>query len=441
MLLLFRVNHYSRQSIGLASMTGCLRAVAISSCVFGWSLVGVASLLLFVDKAIAAEWYASSRLEQQFEIDDNVGLNTRSDQQVSAWGSTSSVVANLGGRTPNLSVRLDSVLDFTVFPNENSLNSDDQYVALGGDYRTERSLFGLDGEFIRDTTRTSDVDDTGVFILDNDRRELYRIGPSWSYLASPLDTVNVSADYTNVHYPSSRTALRDYEQISGTVGWTHALTPRTQFLTSLSTSYYDSNASGSLESTVFQALVGGSHDFSERTRITALVGPQIVSQDIRGKPSCTVNVNPCPQGFTERFTDKNTDVGYAADAGISFQASERTSFEGQYTRTAEPSTSTGVLLERNNFRAYYRYEALERVAIDAAARYIMQDTLATGGETETRHFVSVEPGVRWRITEDLNLRCFYRFRWQKFDGDGGSGSSNAAFARITYELPELSTSN
>jgi hypothetical protein len=88
---------------------------------------------------------------------------------------------------------------------------------------------------------------------------------------------------------------------------------------------------------------------------------------------------------------------------------------------------------------------LEKVAVDVSARYSLQDSVGDsgdqdGGNSGKRDFLSFSPGVRWQLSENLNLRCSYRFRWQRFDNTGDTANSNAVFATLSYQLPGLSTS-
>jgi len=378
--------------------------------------------------ARAAEWYISTGITQDVEYDDNIGLSLTEDQVVSDTSFESAIRADAGVRTPNLRLYLDSLFNFTVFANEDQLNSNDQYITLGSEYQYGRSLWGVQGDFVNDTSRTSDIDNTGLFILDNLRRQIFRAGPSWSYELGPRDTIDTSATYTTVNYPSGR--LRDYDQVSGSLSYSHVLTPRTQLLGAVDAYYYDSNKFGSLDSQFVGVLLGGSHLLTETVSLSALVGPRVIGQQIRG-PGAT-------------SSDSSTDVGYIADARITYQPSDRTFLEGQYTRTTEPNSSTGALLNKDEFRLYGRYNLLEKVAIDLTARYFMQDSPTNVSEDRSRQYVSLRPGVRWRLLEDLSLNCFYQFRWQKYDQlqseDGTQGDSNAVYAKLSYDLPTLSSS-
>lgn len=406
-----------RRAIGRLSARAVALCAAVAFCVAAG-----------VPNARAAEWYVDTGVRQDVEYDDNIGLSLTSDQVVSDTSFESSIVANAGVNTPNLNIRLDSLFNFSVFVNQDQLNSNDQYITLGTDYTYGRSVWGVQGDFVHDTSRTSDVDATGLFILDNKSRFVYRAGPTWSYQLSPRDTLDTSATYTTVNYPSGD--LRDYDQVSGSVGYAHVLTPRTQVISALDAYYYDSNKFGSLDSQFVGLLLGGSHVLSKTLRLSALVGPRVVRQESRSS--------------TASSSESSTDVGYIADASITYEPTERTFFEGQYTRTTEPNTTTGALLNKDEFRLYGRYNLLEKVAIDLTARYFMQDSPTNVSEDRSRQYVSFQPGVRWRLLKELSLNCFYRFRWQKYDQlkseNGTQGDSNSVYARLSYDLPTLSTS-
>ncbi len=429
---LFRVSLCSSETLapGCFSRRRATRRVSSSALALA---AGVAFCVAGgVIDARAAEWFVSGEVRQDVEYDDNIGLDITSDEVVSDVGFTSSIVANAGASTPNLNIRLDTQFDFTVFPNEDQLNSNDQYVVVGSDYQYGRSLWGVEGQFVRDTSRTSDVNGTGEFLLDNKRREVFRLGPSWSYQLSPRNSLDTSATYTNVNYPNGTSeagdgaGLRDYEEYSGNVGFTHVWSPRTQLLASLGGSYYNSNKFGSLDNQVVGLAVGASHALTERIRVTATAGPYLAHQDSRDADQSS--------------SQSTTNVGYSADASIGYQAGERTFLEAQFTRSAEPNTSTGDLQDRNEIRLFGEHKILEKVAINLTSRYFVQDQISSDDSNATRQYASVQPGFSWRLIEDLSLNCYYRFRWQYLDDVDKSGDSNAVYARLIYDLPRLSTS-
>ncbi len=377
----------------------------------------------------ATEWYARGSLSQQGSFNDNFSLETRSDDADSEWQSNSSLSLNVGGRTPNLEVQLNSVLDYAYFPETSSLNSFDQAFNLNTTYQLERATLGLGADFVRDTTRTSDQEDTGLLIDENKRRELYRVGPNWAYQLSPLDSVNMYGDYTSVTRGTKE--LDSYSQFSGGFGWTRQLTARTQIQARFSGFHFNTGARGDRSTTLLGFEIGGTHDFSERLQASFFGGPRYAWLD------GTVRFGP--QGMRQRVSDNDVSAGYLLNANVRYQAGERTALRAEASRDVTPSSTTGIIRQTTSFGLFFDHQLLEKVATDISARYSIQENVA-GPRDLRRDYANVSPGVRWRISEDLSLRCSYRFRWQKYDESGETANSNAVFATLTYELPRLSAS-
>lgn len=373
----------------------------------------------------AVEWYTQSSLEQDFSYDDNIGLDTSGDQKRSEFGSTSTANLALGGRAPNMEVHLRSTFDYAAFPSDTSLNSDDQRVFLGASYFTERTVVGLEGGFVRDTTRTSDVDDTGRFILDNKRRELYQVGPTWTYQLTPRNSVNAFATYST--QSASTKDLDSFWQLNGGFGYSHRWSPRTVVEARASTLHFKTGAGGSRTTDSMNVQVGGSHDFSERWQASFFAGPSLTWTDDHERFG--------PQQARQRTSNSGTSLSYALNGNVSYQVAERTALLVDVSRGVTTGTTTASSQETTAVGLSLNHQLLEMVAVDASARYSFQDSVGgsgdqNGGDSGKRDFLSFSPGVRWRLNEDLTLRCSYRFRWQRYDNTGDTANSNAVFGPV-----------
>lgn len=378
--------------------------------------------------AEAAEWYLNSRARQDFSYDDNIGLRSANDEKISAFGETSSIGATIGGRSPSVDIGLDSVFNFTRFPSESSLNSNDQYFTLSSAFTGERLTAELDAQYIRDTTRTSDIEDTGLFILQNRRREVRRLAPKLAYQLTPMDEVSAEGDISDTYYPSGD--IRNFEQWGGTGTWTRSTSERTQLLASLSGFKVNSNDSGSQNTTYYAAQVGFGHVLTEKLRVRLVAGPTLA------------RVNFIFASGGVRFTNTDTSLGYGFDGTVDYQQDERLSLQGRVYRTVRPSSTTGVVLEETGFRASGRYALMQHVSLDLAALYVLRESVGQTDTSGRRDFVSVEPGLLWRLAENWDLRFAYRYRWQRFDDadEDPDASSNAVLGSLTYRLPPLSMS-
>jgi hypothetical protein len=392
-------------------------------------LIAVLRVILAAIRADAAEWYAHSNVSQQVSYDDNFDLATRSDEADSEWWSDSTASLNVGGRAPNLEVQFNSVFDYAYFPENSSLNSADQAFNLNTTYQLERATVGLGADFIRDTTRTSDVDDTGLFIRANKRRELYRLGPTWTYQLSPLESLNAYGDYSSVSYQTKD--LDGYSQITGGFGWTRQLTARTQIQTRLSGFHFHTGAHGGRETNFAGLEIGGTHLFSERWQASFFAGPRYVWMD--------GTVRYGPQGARQRVSDKDDSAGYVLSANVRYQAGERTALVADASRDVTPGTTNGIIQQTTAFGLFFNHQLLEKVALDLSGRYSIQENVG-GSDSLRRDYATVSPGVRWQLTQGLSLRCSYRFSWQRYEQSGETANSNAVFATLTYQLPRLSAS-
>jgi hypothetical protein len=395
-------------------------------------VVAAGSLLVAVvamtSSAEAAEWYLNSRARQDLSYDDNIGLRSANDEKIAAFGETSSIGAAIGGRSPSVDIGLDTLFNFTRFPSESRLNSNDQYFTLGSAYTGERLTAQLKAQYIRDTTRTSDIEDSGLFILQNRRREVRRLAPRLAYQLTPVDEVSVDGDISDTYYPSGD--IRNFEQWGGTGTWTKSIGERTQLLASLSGFKVNSNDSGSQNTTYYAAQVGFGHVLSEKLRVRLVAGPTLAR----------VNIVSSSAGF--RFASNDTTLGYGFDGTVDYRYHERLSLQGRMFRTVRPSSTTGVVLEETGFRASGRFALLQHVSLDLATLYLLREAVGETDPSGRRDFVSIEPALVWRLAEDWDLRLGYRYRWQRFDDadEDPDASSNAVLGALTYRLPPLSMS-
>lgn len=371
--------------------------------------------------AHAAEWYVRSGLSQAVDYDDNIGLSARKRQRTSAFSETSTIDLNLGGRSPTMQIDLASKFNFTQFPTEGRLNSNDQFLTLTSGYTGERVSFLLKGRYIRDTTRTSDIDGSGLFILQNTRRQLMEVAPEFAYRLTPLDQIKVSAGYTDITYPSGN--LRDYSQTSGRLGWVRALSPRTEMLANASALRVNSNSKGAQNSYIFGLLAGVHHVFSPQTEATLVAGPSLAQTDFVANANGT------------HAAERRTALGYILDANLAYTPTERWSFTGGVSRTVTPSTTTGVVEEVTSFHVASTYTVYPRVFADADILYLLQEDVGQANLSARRDYVAFEPGIRWQFAEDWELGLKYRFEYQTFDQGNTAARSNAVMMSVSYRLP------
>jgi hypothetical protein len=387
--------------------------------------------LLAAADARAAEWYLESELGQLFSYEENIGLDEDDTEggQVSGFNSTSSIGLTAGGRTPVLDISLASLFNFTLFPTQSELNSNDQYITLTGTRQGERWTAALTGQFIRDTTRSSDVEDSGNFILANKRREFYSIGPELSYKLTSTHQVSFSAYYNYNHYDTRE--IPDSANIGGQAGWAHNLSPRTQATANVYASKINSNdtVEGNDNSKYYTLLVGANHQFLPNLKAGLAVGPNIAQTDVVETQDGT------------RRSESEVTPGYSFAADVTYALEERLSFLGNFSRALTQSTTTGTLNEDTRVGIAASYQLFPNLFFDLPLTYVHREPVgdeAEDEEDEARDYAAVEPTLRWRLAPDWDFRLGYGFQWQQRDDSSGFG--NAVFAFLTYRLPRLAMS-
>ena len=173
------------------------RPAAILMAVF---LAGVAASGLSASVR-AAEWVVEGRAALRSEFDDNITLDP--DDELSDFSATFSPEMDIGGRSDNWDLFLNTRLDFARFTEEDFLDSEDIRVALESSYRTQLGVWELDAIFRRATTRTTELTDTGRLDVGAERID-FEILPSWSYILTPRDSIFLGAGWQRADFDALR---------------------------------------------------------------------------------------------------------------------------------------------------------------------------------------------------------------------------------------------
>lgn len=350
----------------------------------------------------AAEWSITTKVDQRFEFDDNARLRTAGSDVI--YGSTTSPESRYRYRSPTLDVNVFGRLDFSRF-NEDVFNTEDQELRTTSTYSTERGLFTLDAEFERDSTRTSEVDDTGNFETIATKLG-YSVNPSYSYQATQRDLLRVNFGYAGADYDTR--SFTGYKFFSAGAGWENLFSRSTTLSVSGTASRQDANNGTQSDSYVLQA--GVVHSFSPRLRVSGFAGPRYSEE--------------------KSSTSKETGIGVQFAAGVDYSYSPQTTISAQLSQSVAPS-SGGSSRERLTANVTANHRFLPRLAFSLAT-YFQDDSDPNANSTSSdRTFLSVSPQLRWQITQDWDLSASYRFRWQERN-QGAAATSNAVIVGLNY---------
>lgn len=352
--------------------------------------------------AIGDEWSLTGKIDQRFEFDDNARL--RSSGSDVLYGSTTSPEGRYRYRSPTLDFNVFGQLDFSRY-SESEFNTEDQELRSSTTYRTERGNFALDANLERDSTRTSEVNDTGNFETLATRLS-YNVRPSYSYQVSQRDLVRLNFDYTGVDYDTR--SFTSYRFYSAGAGWENTFSRQTTLSLNVNASHQD--AENATQSSFYALQAGAVHIISPRLQVSASAGPR----------------------FSESKSPIGTETGIGVQfaAGVDYSFSEQTTVSAAVSQSVSPSGG-GASRERRTVNILANHRFLPRLTFVLSAYFQDDSDPNANNTTSDRTFLSVSPRLRWQITEDWDLSASYRYRWQE-RGSSATASSNAAIVGLNY---------
>jgi len=158
----------------------------------------------------AKEIYIQPSINIKTEYDDNITLkDDRFDAlDTSAYGVITRAAAKLGVRSDRYDIALDNRVVINRYSSDFDLDSEDVFIDFTSNFNaTEKSIFSLSGNYTRDTTLTSELDEsgtgTGLVLQDNPVREQWSVSPNWTYLLSETQFLQANYSHYDVSYEES----------------------------------------------------------------------------------------------------------------------------------------------------------------------------------------------------------------------------------------------
>ena len=370
------------------------------------------AILVFPRVLPAAEWYAEPAVELTLTYNDNIFL--RRTAIVDTFGAILNLDANVGARTERNGISLDTRLQFNEYSNIDSLDTNNQFFNLASNYRTEQSAWRLDGFYHRDSTVTSELEDTGL-VQQNFRVIRSGIIPSWEHAFTDETSLRVSYGVLDIDYERAAVLAGlfdfDTQRLDGTL--THQLSPtRNVFLTVYG--FTQDVPQISSENDSYGAIAGFGHAFSETLRVTLGAGAY-------------------------RAKSKNTVVGIRLetdDTGTLFDASlekqfELTTFRITISQFVTP-TGQGNLQQRRQLGISWQRQLTPTLTLSIPVVAALSEP--TGGVRRDRKVFQVRPSLRWQVTQVWTFDASYRYVRSDTSGPDAV-ESNAVFATLRYNWP------
>lgn len=415
--------------------------------------------LALVESAMAAEYSAEPRVRITQEHDSNIRMTER--DRLSAMGTAAEAALLLKRRTEVSSQELDLRLRSTHY-NRSEFSSEDQYVRGAMRRVWERSSLSVLFNIDRDTTRDSEIIDTGV-ILGSDRRERYYIEPAWSYTLTERQLISFSGAAEATRYGNKRYVGYDYGH--ATLGWTWVSSERLSWFVQGTYSHYESKESRDLhfrspyippllfpfdftqsystESKTHGAQVGGEYQWSEQLSLTVLAG--------RSRSRNHYDIND-PQQVCPGFEGIGMPADYMGLIGLCGMRSsagntslwnatlqwngQRHQFLGSVLSQTQPSAD-GYLLESERVNVGWQYELTEkaRLLVDGTwgrNKALENSPLQLGANRSDRDFMDARVRYQHRLTEQWFIEADYRYRYSDRKVTRGSAESSMIMVGVRF---------
>ena len=344
-------------------------------------------IFCLTNAAFAGQVSLLSSLGVKEEYNDNVNFDR--ENEIDDYITTISPAFKLGYSTALFDINAETILDFLLYHYEPDLNEENQEYNLDAAYRmTERLTLSGDFSYIKDTTLDSELEDTGIVNVRENRRR-YDSGGGMVYEISERYDLGCDYLFTKINYDEDDKV--DYERQTIKLPFNYHLKNQRDTLTFRPEySFRDSDTS---EVDNYKINVGWSHLFSETFTLKVFAGGRYTETSY------------------DDDRDDNHNSGFNADIKLRKIGETNRSLIG-YRRDLRTRAS-GTEIEVDKF--YCRMDQLitERfgVGFDGKLYFTREedDDNDTNNNDEDSVYFTVEPSLFYKITEQHLLRLAYAY--------------------------------
>lgn len=359
--------------------------------------------------SLAAEYSFGYEIDAGYEYNNNVRLTPEDELDIS--GGQLSVPLTFTRATERLRSELTGDLTFSKY-NESEWDSNDQRFEGSTEYTMERG--DLDGyvSYIRDSTRTSEFDDTGLVGIDASRREAVQVGGSVSNLFTEKNGVTAGLDYRAVDYDAPQ--LDDFDYSSGYIGWLHRWSEMTRLRLQLYGSWFenDNNDLTDVESDTLGVQAGFDSDLSESFYTSLLVGWATVDTDYS----------------SPEIDDDESDTLLVQ--GLLRYSAERYQLTARLSSEPSP-TGSGTLYARNRLDLDYVYQLTERSQFELGLTGGEQTAVDDRIEND-RDYYQGKVGLSYQFAEHWFISGRYRYQFQDREQEDGDADSHEVLLSVIF---------
>jgi len=358
-----------------------------------------------------ADWAVAPFAKSSIVFDDNIRFVPEDVE--SSLGINLDAGAVVSNETEVVKTEVTPRIAYKAYAEDSDLNTVDAYLDFTTTSFGERSDLGLDLKLANDSTRTSELSDSGRVLL-NKRRTYFSMSPSWKYLLTPLVSMKVDYLFNGSQYEDSgENGLNDYEFQRSRVELDKRLTEETDVFVR---GYYQR----------YKVL-----DLSNKATSYGLEG------GFRTNWTSKLSLRAAIGGVTTESTVEGRDdegSRFSASAGLRYRA-ETTSYDAQIRSEVSPS-STGEVYYENTFRLNVSGTQNAQLSWFVGASLIDRSAVREDSDQPDRTYYRIEPGVSYKLDPDWSLAFRYGFSFQE-RSDEDDATRNQVYVGVTYRKPPV----
>lgn len=369
-------------------------------------LVAVAGMA-GISNAQADAYTLTTKLGGYFEMDTNPLLDRKGAQTLYGWNSTPELILN--GRTPTWTLYSDNQINDGRF-NLNNFNSTDYRNFTSLNYQGEQYYMKLQGGFVYDTTRTSEIESSGNNVAGV-RHYGINFMPEFGYNITEAQQIVVSANYI-AHFYDNNSEFTNFESYGISPKYLYSFTLRDTGFVALQASHFNTLSGPDSEGDSIGPLVGWIHHFSNRFSTTVDVGYHAVHNKSDKDGSGWDN---------DYFYDFALTYGEEGDPDVATISVARKLVPQS---SAQQVTQTAISIkETHNFTP--------RLAAVLGATYHMQDySLSKDGHL--KDYFEGSAALQYNVTRELVVGSSYRYRQETQFGESGTARGHTVLLTLTY---------
>ncbi len=386
------------------------------------------SILVSYALAEAAPAKVTPRVDMETSYEDNTlllssGAEGTLHQRVSP-------AISIEWKTSDVELNTELLLDWHKFSGDGredsagtDLDSFDQNLSGGLSFRDARQELGFTWNLARDTTRSSELTDSGLLAGDVERRSA-NINAKWDYDLTALDQISLTGDGKIVKFDTSNFTNSKTYDVSGR--YSRKLAPTETAGLFLDAVYFDPDSGSESSST---SLIFDPDSVSEGSSTS-------LSLNIFWAKELTQLLSVSLTGGISYTSGSDNSLGFVSDSSLEWTPSRSSTISATYSKSFEPS-SVGALLGSQDISIVFHHILTREVELDVGL--IWQDRTEAGADTGSgRTYYSLRPSISWRPSRDWVFSLSYERQSQEFGEAAGKASSNAVFLRLEYAFPERS---